>query len=100
MSVCNSGGIERARLAAPVEESLAANCAAVSSSCRADAPPMVLHVRVVTGQGGGPEKTILNSPRFLRQLGYESKLAYLHPPDDPGFDCIRQRGAALQAEVL
>jgi glycosyltransferase involved in cell wall biosynthesis len=63
-------------------------------------PPMVLHVRVVTGHGGGPEKTILNSPRFLRNLGYQSKLAYLHPPGDPGFDAIVRRGQALDAEVL
>jgi glycosyltransferase involved in cell wall biosynthesis len=66
---------------------------------RADAP-MVLHVRVVTGHGGGPEKTILNSPRFLTKLGYQSKLAYLHPPGDPGIDELKRRGAALDAEVI
>jgi len=64
------------------------------------ARPMVLHVRVVTGHGGGPEKTILNSPRFLRPLGYDAKLAYLHPPDDAGFESIRRRGEALEAEVI
>ena len=62
--------------------------------------PMVLHVRVVTGHGGGPEKTILNSPRFLQRLGYQSKLAYLHPPGDPGIDVLKSRGASLDAEVL
>lgn len=62
--------------------------------------PMVLHVRVVTGHGGGPEKTILNSPRFLKRLGYQSKLAYLHPPGDAGIDAITARGRALDAEVL
>lgn len=62
--------------------------------------PMVLHVRVVTGHGGGPEKTILNSPRFLRPLGYDAKLAYLHPPDDPGFAGIRDRGHELDADVI
>ena len=62
--------------------------------------PLVLHARVVTGHGGGPEKTILNSPRFLRRLGYESKLAYLHPPGDPGFTSIQNRGRALDAEVI
>jgi glycosyltransferase involved in cell wall biosynthesis len=61
---------------------------------------MVLHVRVVTGHGGGPEKTILNSPRFLNRLGYQSKLAYLHPPGDPGIGQLQQRGAALDAEVI
>ena len=62
--------------------------------------PMVLHVRVVTGHGGGPEKTILNSPRFLRRLGYQSKLAYMHPPGDPGLKSLQDRGRALNAEVL
>lgn len=61
---------------------------------------MVLHVRVVTGNGGGPEKTILNSPRFLTRLGYQSKLAYLHPPGDPGIATLEQRGLALDAQVL
>ena len=73
------------------EPRTAANCAP---------RPLVLHVRVVTGHGGGPEKTILNSPRFLRNLGYESKLAYLHPPGDPGFDVLVGRGRRLNAEVL
>jgi glycosyltransferase involved in cell wall biosynthesis len=63
-------------------------------------PPMVLHVRVVTGHGGGPEKTILNSPRYLAKLGYQSKLAYLHPPDDPGIGQLQNRGRALNAEVI
>ncbi len=61
---------------------------------------MILHVRVVTGHGGGPEKTILNSPQFLRRLGYESQVAYLHPPGDPGFEAISQRGKDLAAEVI
>lgn len=62
--------------------------------------PMVLHVRVVTGHGGGPEKTILNSPRFLERHGYRSKLAYMHPPGDPGLLSLQDRGRALNAEVL
>lgn len=44
--------------------------------------PFVLHVRSATGHGGGPEKTILNSPRFLRPLGFESACAYLHHTGD------------------
>lgn len=31
--------------------------------------PLVLHYCVISGQFGGPEKTILNSPRFLAPLG-------------------------------
>ncbi|WP_166831921.1 glycosyltransferase family 4 protein [Thalassoroseus pseudoceratinae] len=63
-------------------------------------PPVVLHTRVVTGTGGGPEKTILNSPRFLKQHGYHGLCAFMHPPDDPGFEEIRQRGMAAETEVI
>ena len=48
----------------------------------AAAQPLVLHVRSATGFGGGPDKTIINSPQFLRQLGYESVCAYMHAPAD------------------
>ena len=49
----------------------------------------VLETRVVTGTGGGPEKTILNTPRFLDRAGYRTLCAYMHPPGDPGFDQLR-----------
>jgi glycosyltransferase involved in cell wall biosynthesis len=62
--------------------------------------PVVLHARVVTGTGGGPDKTILNSPQFLRDLGYDSLCAYLHPPNDPGFEELKQRAASLNAELI
>lgn len=68
----------------------------------ADTPnrPVVLHARVVTGTGGGPDKTILNSPRFLRDIGYDSVCAYLHPPDDPGFEELKLRAESLDAELI
>ena len=62
------------------------------------AAPVVLDTRVVTGSGGGPEKTILNSPRFLGPAGYRMLCAYMHPPDDPGFEAIRRRAEALLAQ--
>ena len=62
--------------------------------------PVVLHARVVTGTGGGPDKTILNSPRFLTVLGYESVCAYLHPPEDSGFEELKQRACSLNAELI
>ena len=62
--------------------------------------PMVLHVRVVTATGGGPEKTILNSPRFLQRLGYRSLVAFMHPPGDPGFEEIRRRGREAGIDVI
>ncbi len=60
---------------------------------------IVLHSRVVTETGGGPEKTILNSPRFLMGTGYEAHCAYLFPPCDPGFEAIRCRAVAAEAPL-
>src|SRR4051812_16280741 len=62
--------------------------------------PVVLDTRVVTGRGGGPEKTILNSPRYLKPAGYRMLCAYMHPPNDPGFEDIRRRAEALGAPLL
>ena len=64
------------------------------------AVPVVLDARVVTGAGGGPEKTILNSPRFLHPLGYRMVCAYMHPPGDPGFDTITRNAAKYQAPLI
>lgn len=61
---------------------------------------VVLHTRVVTGTGGGPDKTILNSPRFLVGAGYEAHCAYLHPPADPDFESIRGRAVAADAPLI
>lgn len=63
------------------------------------AHPVVLDARVVTGTGGGPDKTILNSPRFLTPLGYRMLCAYMHPPDDPGFDTIRDKARRWDAPL-
>jgi len=60
----------------------------------------VLHVRIVTGTGGGPEKTILNSPRQLERLGWDSVVVYLHPPGDPGFSVIEERARVAGAELI
>jgi glycosyltransferase involved in cell wall biosynthesis len=61
---------------------------------------VVAHVRVVTGTGGGPEKTILNSPRFLDPYGYPAVCAYLHPPGDPGFQVLREKARQLDATLV
>jgi glycosyltransferase involved in cell wall biosynthesis len=61
--------------------------------------PVVLHTRVITRTGGGPDKTILNSPRFLADAGYHSVCVFLHPPNDPGFQTIRERAAAAGAPL-
>jgi glycosyltransferase involved in cell wall biosynthesis len=62
--------------------------------------PVVLHTRVVTGAGGGPEKTILNSSRYLEPAGYRTLCAYMRPPDDPGFQEIEHRARRLGVELL
>src|SRR5947209_20361435 len=62
--------------------------------------PVILDARVVSGTGGGPDKTILNSPRFLLRDGYLNLCAYMHPPGDPGFDQVRRRAEQLQAPLL
>jgi glycosyltransferase involved in cell wall biosynthesis len=63
-------------------------------------PIVVLDTRVVTGAGGGPEKTILNSPRFLKSAGYEMLCAYMRPPGDLGFERLVRRAEALGATLL
>src|SRR5262249_14967913 len=59
----------------------------------------VLHTRVTNGSGGGPDKTILNSPRFLT-ASYRLLCAYMHPPGDRGFDKLRTKAALWRAPLL
>lgn len=68
-----------------------------STTCRR---PFVLHTRVVTGTGGGPEKTILNSPRFLSDYGVDSACLFMKPPEDPGFATLRSKAAAAGADII
>lgn len=62
--------------------------------------PTVFDTRVVTGSGGGPDKTILNSPRFLEPLGYKMLCGYLHPPGDPGYADIELKAAKYNAPLV
>jgi len=61
---------------------------------------LVLHTRVVSGAGGGPDKTILNSPRFLVTDGYPMLCAYLRPPGDPLFEILERRAETWQAPLV
>jgi glycosyltransferase involved in cell wall biosynthesis len=63
-------------------------------------PIVVLETRVVCGAGGGPDKTILNSPRHLWSAGYHTVCAYMHPPGDVGFETLREKASALEAPLL
>lgn len=62
--------------------------------------PVIFDTRVVSGSGGGPDKTILNSPRFLEPLGYEMLCGYLYPPNDPGYRQIVDKAAKYHAPLI
>jgi glycosyltransferase involved in cell wall biosynthesis len=62
--------------------------------------PLVLHARLVTGTGGGPDKTILTLPAYYARAGFDAKVLYLRPPGDPGFETIRRRAAELRAPLI
>ena len=66
--------------------------------CLSHTFPVVLEARVVVGSGGGPDKTILNSPRFLPE--YRTLCVYMHPPEDPGFEQIRQKALIWEAPLI
>jgi glycosyltransferase involved in cell wall biosynthesis len=61
---------------------------------------VVLHTRVVTGAGGGPDKTILLAPSVLADSRYWLAAAYMHPPQDPGFESLRRRALAAGCPLL
>lgn len=56
-------------------------------------------MRIATGTGGGPEKTILASPRQLAGTGWEAHVCYLHLPGDPGFQVIQERARRKDAPL-
>ncbi len=60
----------------------------------------VLHARTVVRSGGGADKTTLNSPRYLRGSRYRAWAAYLHPPQDPGFEEIQRRAEKWACPLL
>ena len=64
------------------------------------AAPVVFDTRVVSGSGGGPDKTILNSPRFLTPLGYRMICGYLYPPGDPGYAQIVGKAERYRAPLV
>jgi len=72
----------------------------VADKRRAVPSPVIFDTRVVSGSGGGPDKTILNSPRFLAPLGYRMLCGYLYPPNDPGYQQIVQKAAKYQAPLI
>lgn len=61
---------------------------------------VVLDLRVVKGSGGGPDKTIVNSPPYLAERGYRMLCAYLHDPADPGFPRLCEKAALKGTELI
>jgi glycosyltransferase involved in cell wall biosynthesis len=62
--------------------------------------PMVMHARVIVGAGGGPDKTILNSPRFLVEQKFACECLFLRHPADVKFGEIRRRAAEWNAPLV
>jgi glycosyltransferase involved in cell wall biosynthesis len=60
---------------------------------------LVFEARIVTGEGGGPDKTILNTPRFLKDRGYPTVCVYLRHPKDSGFSSLSRRAEEWQAPI-
>src|SRR5690606_2397786 len=92
-----------AKMASAVVAEPAADQAAPIPPAPVEPPPgriVVLHTRVVTDTGGGPDKTILLSAPFLAHTDYWLAAAYMHPPGDPGFESIRKRAAEFQCPLL
>src|SRR6056297_3528152 len=86
-------------VAVPDESDQRADGKTTERSAAAPAP-LVLHARIVTDTGGGPDKTILHSPRFLRQHGIASRCLFLRPPGDAGFEILRQRARLAEAPLV
>lgn len=62
--------------------------------------PVVLDARVVSGSGGGPDKTIINSPRYQLEDGYRMLCVYLRSPNDSGFTALEAKARAKGVELI
>jgi glycosyltransferase involved in cell wall biosynthesis len=60
----------------------------------------VLDARIVSGTGGGPDKTILNSPRHLEHTRYRNIAVYLHAPGDAGFAILEERARERRCPLI
>lgn len=61
---------------------------------------VVLHSRVVTETGGGPDKTILLSAPYLAGSRYWVAAAYMYPPGDAGFQELQRRAEAAGCPLI
>jgi glycosyltransferase involved in cell wall biosynthesis len=61
---------------------------------------IILDARVVKGSGGGPDKTIINSPAYLAPHGYRMLCAYMHAPEDAGYPKLQAKAAQKGVELI
>lgn len=61
---------------------------------------VVLHVRVVRGSGGGPDKTILRSARYFPGRGMRMIAAYLYDPATPGIQKLQQEASRQDCRMI
>ncbi len=70
-------------------------------SARPSPVPLILHTRVVTGSGGGPDKTIRRSAQYADRRRVRIASAYIYPHHDPGMATLqknaRREGCPLWA---
>ncbi len=64
------------------------------------AAPTVLHVRVVKGSGGGPDKTIFRSAGHLNKAEWNVAAAYIHPTNDPAVNLIRKQADRFNCRLF
>lgn len=62
--------------------------------------PVILDARVISGSGGGPDKTLINSPSHLDAAGYRMLCAYLRDPADSGYELLREKARRKNVELL
>jgi len=72
----------------------------VQDAPTAEKPIVIAHARIVSGTGGGPEKTILATPRHLKGSRYSAFALYLHAPGDPGIAVLQRRAEAAGCELV
>ena len=56
-----------------------------------------MHLRTVSGRGGGPEKTLLSTPQYLP--GYDVRLVCIRPEDDPDYN-MPERARKLGVQLV
>ena len=63
-------------------------------------PSPIVHARVVRGSGGGPDKTLLESARFLNERGRPSQCLYLRDPEDEDFPKLAVKAQARSVDLI